>query len=524
MQEPREVTGNLQKIKQMIILYCFEEEIRKGIYQNLQYFSELVKLSNKDLLEEKKKRRHSNAGFVDCVLDTMAYLVAGKIAEDPHLEEIWLSRMQKEHKGYTETYRKGKADYFETLLREYQYILEENESRLEEFMLTAYDLIEADYDDANVDKIAFDDGEPVYSSKAYQRFLAKRKQELADYLDTDPEKLSDKIWEMFRVRYGTEHGASSIVLSCSLGGFVTELADAVLVGHRGSGDWYLSVIEKRNDVLEIPVYGYEPDIETIMEKYYHQMVRIWLSRDDVNEINRVELIRHIKSESPRDDFILITAMIGMDILCKMFDLMQDHLFTTFSWEKYTGQDLQTRYENMLAALNAEKEQQRRVLEERMEKLQSERTRLQEDLNGIELSWQRKYEALVKESQEKDEEIRELKERVALQEAWIDDLQKEPEEEELPKETWIPDGKYLFVGMDSRLVQELKKAYPDSSFMENEAMDLSGIQADAIVCLTRYMKHKMFYKIQARTNTTIIYANGKSVEAVQAAMAQQLRKE
>lgn len=61
-------------------------------------------------------------------------------------------------------------------------------------------------------------------------------------------------------------------------------------------------------------------------------------------------------------------------------------------------------------------------------------------------------------------------------------------------------------------------------MESEAMDLSGIQADAIVCLTRYMKHKMFYKIQARTNTTIIYANGKSVEAVQAAMAQQLRKE
>jgi hypothetical protein len=179
---------------------------------------------------------------------------------------------------------------------------------------------------------------------------------------------------------------------------------------------------------------------------------------------------------------------------------------------------------MLAASNAEKEQQKRVLEEKIEKLQSERTRLQDDLNSIELSWQRKYEALVKESQEKDEEIRKLKERVALQEAWIDDLQKEPEEEELSKEAWIPDGKYLFVGMDSRLVQELKKAYPDSSFMESEAMDLSGIQVDAIICLTRYMKHKMFYKIQARTNTTIIYANGKSVEAVQAAMAQQLRKE
>ena len=105
------------------------------------------------------------------------------------------------------------------------------------------------------------------------------------------------------------------------------------------------------------------------------MVHLHCTRNDGVEMNRVELIRHVKSDTPRDDFILITSMIGMDILCKMFDLMQDHLFATFSWEKYTGQDLQTRYENMLAASNAEKEQQKRVLEETMSFPGRESTRL-----------------------------------------------------------------------------------------------------------------------------------------------------
>ena len=524
MQENREPTDKSKRIKQIIILYCFEEEIKAGNYQNIQFFSEQLRITNKELLEEKKIRRHSTLGFVDCVLDTVAYLTAGKIAEDPALEEMWFSRMENEHRGYFERALRKNRSFMDTLLYEYKLMLEEDYTDFEDVFLRSYDLCETAYDDEYDKQLVFEDGTPIYTSKAYQRFLAKRRQELADYLHILPEELEEMFWKMFRAKYEIRDEVTALTVTYSLGGFVNLLANAILTAHRGSGDWYLSVFKDAKKMLNITAYAYKPNIHALIDKYYHQMVHLHCTRNDGVEMNRVELIRHVKSDTPRDDFIMITSMIGMDILCKMFDLMQDHLFTTFSWEKYTGQDLQTRYENMLAASNAEKEQQRRVLEEKMERLQSERTRLQEDLNGIELSWQRKYEALVKESQEKDEEIRELKERVALQEAWIDDLQKEPEEEELPKETWIPNGKYLFVGMDSRLVQELKQTYPDSSFMESEAMDLSGIQADAIVCLTRYMKHKMFYKIQARTNTTIIYANGKSVEAVQAAMAQQLRKE
>jgi hypothetical protein len=517
---------NIEKIKQIIILYCFEEEIKNGKYNNLQYFSEQVRLTNKELLDEKKVRRHSTLGFVDCVLDTIAFLTAGRIAKDQKLEEMWLSRMEMEHRGYLDRATKNNREFVDMLLCEYRRILENNYANLEDELFRSYELIEADYDDMNADKVVFDDGTPIYESKAYRRFLDKRKQELADYLGIDQDVLADKIWEMFRTSYVIEPLSSYITVSYSLGGMFCLLVDAVLAGHRGTGDWYQSVIksEKISGVVEIPNYGYKPDINTLIDKYYHQMVKLHSTRNDGVELNRVELVRHVKSESPREDFIMITAMVSMDILCKMFDLMQDHLFTTFSWEKYTGQNLQTRYENMLATSNAEREQQHRVLEERIEKTQTERNRLQEELNGIELSWQRRYEALEKESKEKDEEIRALKDRLAFQEAWIEDLQKEPEmEEKIPKEIWIPDGKYLFVGMDGRLVQDLKKAYPDSSFMESESADLSGLQVDAIVCLTRYMKHKMFYKIQAKANTTIIYANGKTVEAVQVAMAEQLRK-
>uniref|UniRef100_I5AXV2 Uncharacterized protein n=1 Tax=Eubacterium cellulosolvens (strain ATCC 43171 / JCM 9499 / 6) TaxID=633697 RepID=I5AXV2_EUBC6 len=40
MQENREPTDKSKKIKQIIILYCFEEEIKAGNYQNILFFSE----------------------------------------------------------------------------------------------------------------------------------------------------------------------------------------------------------------------------------------------------------------------------------------------------------------------------------------------------------------------------------------------------------------------------------------------------------------------------------------------------
>ncbi len=136
MQENREPTDKSKKIKQIIILYCFEEEIKTGNYQNIQFFSEQLRLTNKELLEEKKIRRHSTLGFVDCVLDTVAYLTAGKIAEDPALEEMWLSRMENEHRGYIERALRKNRSFMDTLLYEYKLMLEEDYTDFEDVFFT----------------------------------------------------------------------------------------------------------------------------------------------------------------------------------------------------------------------------------------------------------------------------------------------------------------------------------------------------------------------------------------------------
>ena len=82
-------------------------------------------------------------------------------------------------------------------------------------------------------------------------------------------------------------------------------------------------------------------------------------------------------------------------------------------------------------------------------------------------------------------------------------------------------RYLFVGYPEALA-ELRREFPTSIFMTSETSTrLRDIQVDAVVVLTRYIKHRTYYKIRSEKNldgVPLIYCNkSASLDNVYAAI-------
>ena len=73
-------------------------------------------------------------------------------------------------------------------------------------------------------------------------------------------------------------------------------------------------------------------------------------------------------------------------------------------------------------------------------------------------------------------------------------------------------RYLFIGKILEVMPQLRQQFYNSIFMDSVADNLQGIKADYIVFLTKYMSHKMYYKVKSCAEfdgIPIIYYNGKS---------------
>ena len=211
-------------------------------------------------------------------------------------------------------------------------------------------------------------------------------------------------------------------------------------------------------------------------------------------------------------------MYEMDVLYKMFSIMQKQYYRDFSWEKVTNQGLTTRYEHIISDLELiikEKESRINLLSQKNQVLSAQITANNSKQIAPLVAENNK---LLKVIEEKDDIINDLKKRLQYQEEFITELNKN--EIEIQNNTYslevLQSKRYLFVGRIGDALPELKHRFPNSLFMETESFNLSQIDVDAIVMLIKWMSHSMFYKLKSSGNlsqTKTIMCNTKNIDTV-----------
>jgi len=291
-------------------------------------------------------------------------------------------------------------------------------------------------------------------------------------------------------------------------------AALIAFAHGGGLDWYeMLTSDYQSEVVGMGL-KYKPDVDYIIDHYYMQLMRYRYGQ--IDEINKIYLIKHCKSDSPLIALVSILFMYSVDLFSKMFmNLMEDY-YRNFSWEKVVHQKLADRYENIIASLEKEMHLQKDRLENSELQIQALNEQIRKDRGEEIIPFEQSMKKLSDEINRKDEEIESLKQQIKSMDEYMQILsgKEDVESKETADIAMLQSKRYLFVGAVKEALPELKRTFPNSLFMETETFSLQGIQVDGIIMLIKYMS--MFYKIKsvnALKDVPIVMCNTKNMNTV-----------
>lgn len=358
--------------------------------------------------------------------------------------------------------------------------------------------------------------ELVLSSKFFDRYLIKRKKELADYLNIKEDDLGNYIHN--EMKSHSLNGGSP--LRTGLVGQTENFTKDIISNHNGGTVWYNVMTTDDNEMIFEQPIKYIPNVEGIIESYFKSFVSAKYAEiviENKSEFTRLTLARECIPQNYEVVYQAILCMYEMDVLYKMFTIMQRQYYIDFSWEKITNQDLTARYESIISNL----EKTITEKENKIKNLSQKNTTLSLQINTENSKHTAPLVAennkLIKIIENKNDEIAELKAKLECQEQFISELNKPVIE--IKDNTYdlgtLQNKRFLFVGHIGEALPELKHKFPNSIFMESETASLSGVEVDAIVMLIKWMSHSMFYKIKssALAQAKTIMCNTKNIETI-----------
>lgn len=361
------------------------------------------------------------------------------------------------------------------------------------------------------------DKEFVLQSKFFDRYLAKRRCELADYLHIEENNLAEYIHNEMKShsKNGEMPTRSGIV------GQIEIFTRDIIANQNGGTSWYNAMTTTDNEKWYGESVLYVPDVDGLIRNYFKSYVAaryIELVVEKKQGFNKITLSKDCIPESYAIVYQTILCMYEMDVLYKMFALMQKQYYTDFSWEKITNQDIATRYEDIISDLEQTITDKENRIKSLMQKNSTLSLQITADNSKQTAPLVSENNKLLKVIEDKDSEIADLKRRLEYQELFISELNK-PEVEEV-NNTYdlelLQSKRYLFVGHISDALPDLKYKFPNSIFMESETAHISNIEVDAVVMLIKWMSHSMFYKVKATgslTDKKIIMCNTKNIDTV-----------
>lgn len=361
------------------------------------------------------------------------------------------------------------------------------------------------------------DKEFVLQSKFFDRYLAKRRGELADYLQIEENKLAEYIHSEMKShsKNGEMPTRSGIV------GQIEIFTRDIIANQNGGTSWYNAMTTTNNDKWYGESVLYVPDVDGLIRNYFKSYVAaryIELVMEKKQGFNKITLSKECIPESYAIVYQTILCMYEMDVLYKMFSLMQKQYYKDFSWEKITNQDIATRYEDIISDLEQTITDKENRIKSLMQKNSTLSLQITADNSKQTAPIVAENNKLLKVIEDRDSEIADLKRRLEYQELFISELNK-PEVEEADKTydlELLQSKRYLFVGHISDALPDLKYKFPNSIFMESETANISNIGVDAIVMLIKWMSHSMFYKVKATRalmDKKFIMCNTKNINTI-----------
>ena len=266
---------------------------------------------------------------------------------------------------------------------------------------------------------------------------------------------------------------------------------------------------------------YVPDVDGLIRNYFKSYVAtryIEQVMEKKQGFNKITLSKDCIPESYEMVYQTILCMYEMDVLYKMFALMQKQYYKDFSWEKITKQDIATRYEDIISDLEQTITDKENSIKSLIQKNSTLSLQITADNSKQTTPLVAENNKLLKVIEDKDSEIADLKRRLEYQEFFISELNK-PEVEEVNNTydlEMLQSKRYMFVGHISDALPDLKYKFPNSIFMESETANISNVEVDVVVMLIKWMSHSMFYKVKATgslSQTKTIMCNTKNIDTV-----------
>lgn len=361
--------------------------------------------------------------------------------------------------------------------------------------------------------------EYVFQSTAYGKYLKKRREDLAEFLNIKESFLADYIHETMRSH--SIDGVAEIRLGTE--GMIETLTKNIIANHNGGMAWYnemTSVYNSSEFLKYIPEIAYVPNVDGLIENYFKSYVTTCYMEElrKKNPFTKITLSRECIPNNYREVYITILCMYEMDVLYKMFAIMQKQYYMDFSWEKITNQSLSVRYESLISNLEQTIADKKSKIESLDRKNKVLSLQLESDKSKELTPIIAENNKLLKIIDSKDFEIEELKKKLQIQEEFTAELNHIDVDKENNNYNIdiLKTKRYLFVGRFEEALPELKHDFPNSLFMEGETYNLLNVKVDAIVMLVRWMSHSMFYKIKATgslTDTKIIMCNTKNKDTI-----------
>lgn len=367
-----------------------------------------------------------------------------------------------------------------------------------------------------LNKTTADVTDKVLNSKFYDRYLLKRRNELAEYLKIPENKLAEYIHS--EMKSHSKDGKAEV--RTGFVGLIETCTKNLISSHNGGTSWYNNMTTTQNSKNIDSGLHYIPDVDEIIDDYFKSYVITRYSEEiqKKNGFTKLTLSRDCIPGNYENVYQTILCMYEMDVLYKMFSIMQKQYYMDFSWEKITNQNIKERYEEIVSNLEQTIIDKENRINSLMQKNHILSLQIIGDKSKQTAPLVAENNKLLKVIEDKESEIQKLKRQLQYQEQFITELNKPDiiETDEIFDIDLLQTKKFLFVGHISDVLPELKHKFSNSIFMESETHNLSGIEVDAIVMLIKWMSHGMFYKIKASNNLSkvkCIMCNTKNINSI-----------
>lgn len=348
------------------------------------------------------------------------------------------------------------------------------------------------------------DNENFYQSKSYRKYIEHQKNNLIDYLKVEN---YDQVIDYFfnNINYMEinwthpicEHLAKYDMRSIDNIGLSGCMENVIYTSKEFISDLLDTIFRDAMD-------NYITDHMTSRNPY-------GMTKLDISRFNGV---------SPETVVAMMQTNISMEEIFPIFQgIMKDNYFYKLSFYKDMNEKSERVWQQRYEELNL----QYQNLVEKHQELKNNVNSIS-DTSKLEKLHQAHLSEKEKEKSELLKEIEELKSQLTEKDELIDQLQKEDNivsETENIDLSILYNKKLLFAGDVNTHNKDLRSAFPDAIFVDNENYSLMNVQCDAVVLFTKCMSHSLFHKVYdyaQNIGAKIIWYNSRNIDLLKQEIA------